>query len=375
MADFLDRLGAELSRAASAEHRSQPAQESVLPFRPRDAGRPRPRWRRRSPGRLALLLAVVVIAAGSAAAALSLTQSSAPLSGSVPPQSAAALGFAHYDFEVFPEIEGGQAGWCVWIYSAPAGAGKYGGMGGCGAGAAGPAISAPATKGSPAQSFAWLMVPERVAAVRLPAGKTVTTVADPRLPAGFRGVAFFVTRQDADPLRAISALDGRGRTIQVGGLGATRSPHALPGTGLEPTSYWTRHQPPAHGRCSISVHRLADALTLWGRMVNHLQPFPGATAGTFLSCASTWLRFRGQLFYSSVLTDAVQPGAPTGALPGLSAVVGDRGVYHRELPSRFIAVNSIQPMVARRTSRGWLVVESVAPLNQRLTVLAALSSP
>lgn len=80
------------------------------------------------------------------------------------------------------------------------------------------------------------------------------------------------------------------------------------------------------------------------------------------------------MFYSAVLTDALHPGAAPPMLPAVSPTAGHSGVYDRELPSRFIAVNSIQPMVARRTRRGWLVVESVAPLSQRLTVIAALQS-
>lgn len=95
---------------------------------------------------------------------------------------------------------------------------------------------------------------------------------------------------------------------------------------------------------------------------------------TRLAVRATWFQFRGHHYYTAELTDAVHPGAPTGPLPGLARVAGHRGVYHRELPPRFVAVNSIQPMVARRTGRGWLVVESTAPLSQRLAVLAALSS-
>jgi hypothetical protein len=169
------------------------------------------------------------VAGGSAAAAVSLFGGSAPLSGVIPAQR--LLAGWHYDFEVFPLIEAGEAGWCTWVQMWPAGTrlGAASGMGfsGCtgtglnGAGTALPGSSVTSGASAHAGSFAWLLLRPGVAAVRLTDGKTVGTLPDPRLPSGYRAA---VINQGA---AAATALDRRGKPIAATAAAAT-----------QPDAYW-----------------------------------------------------------------------------------------------------------------------------------------
>jgi hypothetical protein len=366
MPDFIDRIGSELARAAAVELNGELRSPRDPRRRPSPAASKRPRARR--PTRAAALLAALVLGAGSAAAAVSLSQESAPPSGAVPASSVAALAFAHYSFEVFPQIEAGQAGWCAWVYSVVAGT-KLGGGGSCGPGASGTGTEAPGSPGRGA-SFVWVMVPGQVAAVRTAERRLIETVADPRLPLGFRVAVAFA--QSSAAFEPMTPLDAHGRSLSIAGLN-----HSLPpagsALGVAPTVYWRWPQAPPRGGCALRAAPGTGLHEQWGRVVRHVSPASGVPAGTFLSCASLWLSFRGRQFYAALLLDAIHPGVFPNALPELVPVSGHPGVYHRELPRREIAVNSIQPLVARRAGPGWLVVEGDTTLVRRLSVLSALS--
>jgi hypothetical protein len=104
-----------------------------------------------------------------------------------------------------------------------------------------------------------------------------------------------------------------------------------------------------------------------------IRPSPWLPASTLLSCANTWLRHRSEQYYTAFLLSASRPGTRPPALPGLEQMRGHPGVYHRELPHGFPAIDTAQPMVARRSGAGWLVVEANTSLARRLAVLSELT--
>jgi hypothetical protein len=119
---------------------------------------------------------------------------SQPLSGIVPygqEPLTAVVGGRRYDIEIAPSIRAGEVSWCESIRTHNRATGRIddGGTGTCDAGTA--AIGSPTFADQlPQQGLSWVFTAPQVAAIKIPAGPTVLTRPDPRLPYGFRAAVF-----------------------------------------------------------------------------------------------------------------------------------------------------------------------------------------
>ncbi len=224
-----------------------------------------------------------------------------------------------------PNLEGGQAGWCVTILE------KDGATGTCGPL---PIFSHPLLT----RTSGWIhgegdittteIAAPRVAYFLVNGTRRVATKTLPGLPYGLR-VAIIHTPRRGTPDRlaavtfkppAIVPLDALGRPItEISDYGAV----------------WFRdwNHPAArlNGPCQLHVAGLGERITAeWGQVATAIRPYPAPIIGRgFLSCIDTEYYVPGRGMRAAVLLDAANPGriAPA-AIPGLKPIPQAPGLYN-----------------------------------------------
>jgi hypothetical protein len=317
-----------------------------------EEARRRQRTRRLRSSSLAVLLALVGAGALIAAATGGSAPAEAPLH--LPPEPSPRL--AHHvgstpqplSVSLSPNLEGGQAGWCVLILE-----GSGGGTGTCGPL---PTVGHPLLTGSSGWTHGdrdvttTEIAAPRVAAFLVNGTRRVATRRLPGLPYGLR-VAIIRTplRRSADRLAAGGAglpsvvpLDARGKPI------------------VESRDYgavwfrdWNRPAAPLDGPCRLHVAGLTGVTAEWGQVATAIRPYPAQIVGRgFLSCIDTEYYVPGRGMRAAVLLDAAKPGrvAPA-ALPGLVPISQAPGLYNGAGDYTMQG-----PMTARREGDAWLVV-------------------
>jgi hypothetical protein len=357
MTDFFDRLEAELTAAAEREMVAGTAST-----------------RRRAPAIRPLLVALIgLVLAGTATAAvvtLTGTEGSQPLRGThtsparpgTPPTSPSLAAFCdknagacpgsgpsttHYELALLPfaphpspsprararTADAGLVGWCA---TATLGdAHSAGGAYGC-APALAPSASARiagAGFGTGAGRVSFVIVDERVAAVRLRDGRRIRPRTDRSLPAPWRAAVWsggFDTATTVDLLDADGetlpkqgrASDGLSRVQRAGPVGAARD-----------------------RRCAINSAALAvhDARTI----IDAPRASPDLAGKPFLICGTAIIGNGAEMLQAFVLVDARAPGRPPADLPGAAPLPAMPGV-----------VEVGGEASARRVGAAWLVVTS-----------------
>jgi hypothetical protein len=260
-----------------------------------------------------------------------------------------------------PNIEGGQAGWCVTILE------KNGG----GGGTCGPLP----TVGHPllADTSGWThgdsdittteITAPRVAYFLVSHTRRVATKTLPGLPYGLR-IAIIHTplRGSADRLATRDArLRGSAKRL----AGASKAPATLPldahGKPIaEFRDYgavwfrdWNRPAKPLEGPCQLHVSGLHNVTAEWGQIATAIRPYPGQIIGRgFLSCIDTEYYVPGRGMRAAVLLDAANPGTGAPAeIPGLQPIPQAPGLYNG--PG---GLSSRGPITAKREGNAWIIV-------------------
>ncbi len=248
-----------------------------------------------------------------------------------------------------PNLEGGQAGWCVLIFEESGGGG----------GTCGPlptfghpllAATSGWTHGERAFTTVAITAP-RVAYFLVDGTRRVATKPLPDLPYGLR-VAIART-----PLHGSEAQVRRE-------VATTKAPTLLPldarGVPIrESADYgaswfrnWNHPGEELKGPCELKVSGLARATAEWGQVATSLRPYPERVVGRgFLSCLDTEYFVPGHGIRASVLLDAASPGkAAPAPIPGMVPIPRLPGFYNDPEPGL-----PGEPMTARRQGNAWLV--------------------
>jgi len=336
-------------------HDPVPAPPAANPTGP-DQGVIEEARRRQRSRRLRASLAVLLALAGAgiliAATTGGTTPTEAPLH--LPPEPSPLLarypGSASQPISVrlSPNLDGGQAGWCVIILE------KSGGGGGtCGPL---PTVSHPLltgtsgwTHGDSDVTTTEITAP-RVAYFLVNGARLLATKALAGLPYGLR-VAIIHTPLHGSPNRpgavAVSSptvvpLDARGKPI------------------TESRDYgavwfrdWNPPAAPLRGPCQLRVSGLARATPEWEQVATAIRPYPSQVVGRgFLSCVDTEYYLPGYAMRAAVLLDAANPGRTTpAAIPGLVPIPQARGFYNANGD-----YTPQGPMTAKREGNAWIVV-------------------
>jgi hypothetical protein len=266
-----------------------------------------------------------------------------------PPLSPRRLPTGSISVQLSPNLEGGQAGWCVTIFDRSGGGG----------GTCGPLP----TFGHPllAGTSGWThgdsdittteVTAPRVAYFLVNGTRRVATKTLPGLPYGLR-VAIIHTPLHGSADRLAAAGD--------------RSPTLIPRDArgkpiAESSDYgaswfrdWNRPAAPLKGPCQLHVSGLGGVTAEWGQVATALRPYPAPIVGHgFLSCMDTeyYLAGAGRGIRASVLLDAANPGrtAPS-PIPGMVPIPHLPGFYNDSTGQGF------QPMTAKREGNVWVVV-------------------
>ncbi len=269
---------------------------------------------------LAVLLALALAGAGVLIAAT--TGGTAPTEAPLhlPPEPSPLL--ARYPgstsqpviVSLSPNLDGGQAGWCVTILE----------KGGVGSGTCGPlpTVGHPLLTGTSGWTHGdsdittTEITAPRIAYFLVNGTRRVATKRLPGLPYGLR-VAIIHTplHGSADRLAAVATgiptivpFDARGKPI------------------TESRDYgavwfrdWNRPAAPLKGPCQLRVSGLAGITAEWGHVATAIRPYPGQIIGRgFLSCIDTEYYVPGRGMRAAVLLDAANPGRIAPAtIPGL----------------------------------------------------------
>jgi hypothetical protein len=246
-----------------------------------------------------------------------------------------------------PNLEGGQAGWCVFIMEGSGGGGTCGPL---------PTMGHPLLTGSSGWSYGdsdmtttEISAP-RVAYYLVNGTRRVATKALAGLPYGLR-VAVIHT-----PLHARA-----GQRIAF----ATRAPILIPldarGAPIkESLDYgaswfrdWNRPAPQLKGPCQLHVSGLEGITAEWGQVATVLRPYPAPIIGAgFLSCMDTEYYLARRGIRASVLLDAANPGrAVPSAIPGMVPIPHLPGFYNDGPGQGFEG----EPMTGRRQGKAWVV--------------------
>ncbi len=258
-----------------------------------------------------------------------------------------------------PNLEGGQAGWCVMIFERSGGA-----TGTCGPlpTAAHPLLSGSSgwTHGDRDVTTIEIAAP-RVASFLVNGTRRVATKPLPELPYGLR-VAIIHT-----PLRGARAgLAGRDAAVRRGIEAARFRPLSVipldawgrriaesPDHGAVWFRDWNPPTAPLPGPCPLRVSGLPGVTAEWGQVATAIRPYPAPIVGRgFLSCVDTEYYLAGRGMRASVLLDAAGPGrvAPA-AIPGLRPIPQVRGLYNSTS-----GYGLDGPMTAKREGNAWIVV-------------------
>jgi hypothetical protein len=314
--------------------------------------------RRQCSRRLRVSLAVLLTLAGAgilvAATTGGATPTEAPLH--LPPEpsplSARHIGSTSQAISVSlsPNLEGGQAGWCVTILE------KDGATGNCGPL---PTFDHPLltrssgwTHGESDITTIEITAP-RVAYFLVNGTRRVATKTLPGLPYGLRVAIIHTPRRG--PLRGSPdrlAIAFRPPTIAP--LDALGKPIA------ESRDYgavwfrdWNRPATPLKGPCQLHVSGLGGITAQWGQVATAIRPYPGQIIGQgFLSCIDTEYYVPGRGMRAAVLLDAANPGrvAPA-AIPGLEPIPQAPGLY-----GGAGGPASRGPITAKREGNAWVLV-------------------
>jgi hypothetical protein len=264
-----------------------------------------------------------------------------------PPLSARHLTAGSISVQLSPNLEGGQAGWCVTITE------KSGESGTCGPL---PTFGHPLlTRGSgwthgDSNITTTEITAPRVAYFLVNGTRRVATKRLAGVPYGLR-VAIIHTplhgspdRQGAAAFRppTVVPLDARGKPIaETSDYGAVWFRD------------WNRPATPLKGPCQLHVSGLSGITAQWGQVATAIRPYPSKIIGRgFLSCIDTEYYAPGRGMRAAVLLDAANPAriAPA-AIPGLIAIPQAPGLYNGAG-----GLASHGPITAKREGNAWVVV-------------------
>jgi hypothetical protein len=316
--------------------------------------------RRQRSRRLRVSLAALLTLAGAgilvAASTGGRTPKEAPLHlpAEPPPLSVRHAGSTSQPISVslFPNLEGGQAGWCVTILEKNGGA-----TGTCGPL---PTVNHPLligtsgwTHGESDITTTEIAAP-RVAYFLVNGTRRVATKTLPGLPYGLRVAVIHTPRRGSlrgSPNR-LAAFTFKPPTIVP--FDALGRPIA------ESRDYgavwfhdWNRPATPLKGPCQLHVSGLGGITAEWGQVATAIRPYPGQIIGRgFLSCIDTEYYVPGRGMRAAVLLDAANPGtgAPA-AIPGLEPIPQAPGLYDSAS-----GLTSHGPITAKREGNAWVIV-------------------
>jgi hypothetical protein len=316
--------------------------------------------RRQRSRRLRVSLAVLLTLAGAGVLVAATTGGTKPTATPLhlPPEpsllSARHAGSTSQPIRVSlsPNLEGGQAGWCVTILEKNGGA-----TGTCGPL---PTFGHPLLTGGSGWTHGdnYITTIEitapRVAYFLVNGTRRVATKRLAGVPYGLRVAIIHTPRRGAlrrSPDR-LAALAFRPPTIIP--LNALGKPIA------ESRDYgavwfrdWNRPATPLKGPCQLHVSGLGGITAEWGQVATAIRPYPGQIIGRgFLSCINTEYYVPGRGMRAAVLLDAANPGASApAAIPGLEPIPQAPGLYNSTGDYDFHG-----PMTAKREGNAWIVV-------------------
>ena len=329
--------------------------------------------RRQRTRRLGVSLAVLLALAGAGILLAATTGGGTPVEAPLhlPPEpsplSARHAGSTSQPISVSlsPNLEGGQAGWCVTILE------KNGGASGtCGPL---PTVGHPLlistsgwTHGDSDMTTTEITAP-RVAYFLMNGTRRVATKTLPGLPYGLRvaiihtplhGSAGRLAAADRRPIDRLGPIDrlaaGAFKAQPTVPLDAQGKPIA------ESSDYgavwfrdWNRPATPLKGPCQLHVSGLRDITAEWGQVATAIRPYPEQIIGRgFLSCIDTEYYVPGRGMRAAVLLDAANPGASAPAeIPGLEPIPQAPGLYNG--PG---GLSSRGPITAKREGNAWVLV-------------------
>jgi hypothetical protein len=358
---------------------------------------------RLGPRPLVLVLGMLLLGGSAAAAVVALTQSR-PLSGTVPPGAAPIKTTArtHYSINVFPYLTVGWSGWCTSVNFTTRRLITT--VYGCGpVENSGPLVTGEGPFSGGGDTYQYLVVNRRVAAVHYSTGVTITPISSSRLPAGMRAVIYISPsvkapkpikpgvpprHPDLPQFPGPTLLDAHGRIIPIPLVSHTNAVEHLPVRVLNPAR-------PAGGACTVHAHPLPGLVAL-SQSVTALRPWPRRDRGAFLACANATYRLGSATLAAAVLVNATHPDNEAPPLPDLTADPQHPGILvGHELGSiglqqgfaegnfggngqPFNSATFPQPLAnhnvsARRAGHSWLIVES-GTASQRAQLLADLTT-
>jgi hypothetical protein len=246
-----------------------------------------------------------------------------------------------------PNLEGGQAGWCVTIFEWGGATGTCGPL---------PTFGHPLLAGTSGWTYGdrditkTAITAPRVAYFLVNGTRRVATKPLPGLPYGLR-VAIIHTPLYGSADRPGAVATGSPTLIPLDARGApiTESPDY----GASWFRDWNRPAAQLNGPCELHVSGLGGVTAEWGQVATAIRPYPGQIVGRgFLSCIDTEYYVPGRGMRAAVLLDAAKPGrvAPA-AIPGLERIPQAPGLYNGtgDYASR-------GPMTAKREGNAWIVV-------------------
>jgi hypothetical protein len=269
-----------------------------------------------------------------------------------------------------PNLEGGQAGWCVTILDKSGEAGPCGPL---------PTVGHPLLAGTSGWTHGdsdittTEITAPRIAYFLVNGTRRVATKRLRGLPYRLR-VAIIHTPLRGSADRALAARLSTIVPLDVGGKPIAESRDY----GAVWFRDWNRPATPLKGPCQLHVSGLGGIIAEWGQVATAIRPYPGQIIGRgFLSCIDTEYYIPGRGMRAAVLLDAANPGriAPA-AIPGLSPIPQAPGLYNSTSDYAFRG-----PMTAKREGNAWVVVagggrnaeEARIRLLRHLTVTLPLS--
>ncbi|MFZ2049698.1 MAG: hypothetical protein WAU69_02055 [Solirubrobacteraceae bacterium] len=247
-----------------------------------------------------------------------------------------------------PNLEGGQAGWCVTILE----------KNGASTGTCGPlpTVDHPFLTGTSGWAAGESdittvdITAPRVAYFLVNGTRRVATKTLAGLPYGLR-VAIIHTPLHRSPNRRPAVAFGRPTIVPLDAFGKPISESRDHGAVW--FRDWNRPATPLKGPCQLHISGLGGITAQWGQVATAIRPYPGRIIGRgFLSCIDTEYSASGRDMRAAVLLDAANPGASAPAeIPGLEPIPQAPGLYSGPggLPSR-------GPITAKREGNAWVLM-------------------
>jgi hypothetical protein len=254
----------------------------------------------------------------------------------------------HISVSLSPNLEGGQAGWCVTILEASGASGTCGPL---------PTFGHPLLVGTSgwSQGDRYVTTTEiaapRVAYFLVNGTRRIATKRLAGLPYGLRVAIIHTPRRrsaDRTPASAFKSsptvvpFDAQGKPItETSDYGASWFRD------------WNRPATPLEGPCRLHLSGLTSATPEWGQVATDIRPYPSRIVGRgFLSCVDTEYYIPGRGMRAAVLLDAANPGrTPPATIPGLVPIPQVPGLYNDTDDYA-----SGGPMTAKREGNAWIVV-------------------